>query len=162
MKLSDFSINSTLFAVALLFARNATLAPAIRPYWPALATKLEQPSRMQDFQNWDNLHEIVSAATRAAPHPIAVESYQVLSELLFHDSVVRADKRIGEDRLKIWAEGSRKSQFDLEDQYQLDPDKPFWLVGRNLDHPPVDCNLYQTLFKSPTELQTFLIYRCNF
>jgi hypothetical protein len=151
---------STLFVAIVIFTRNATLAPTVRAYSASIANRLEEPSRLQEFQNWDNFHEIVAAETRTQKMPVAVESYQVLSALLFHDLVARADKKIGSDRLKIFPESPEKSQFQFNPKYRLDS-KDYWLVSRSSERAPLSCKLYQTLFKSPTELDSYLIYRCS-
>jgi 4-amino-4-deoxy-L-arabinose transferase-like glycosyltransferase len=158
-----FLLNVVLCLLAAALITQAGLfVPLAKQFSPRLAEKLKQPSRLQEFQRWDRLHEVMFEATRLETLPVEVQSYQVLSELLFADSYARAGERFG-DRLKIWAEGSRMSEFQRHTEFLNDNEaKPYWLVMHNADKAPGECFLQQTVFKSPAEPEPFSIYRCNF
>ena len=158
-------INLASIVAALIFlTQNIALAQLIRPKFPGLAQKLERPSRLNEFENWDKLRALLFEATKSKALPVQVESYQVLSELMFFDKTAPNDVRFG-DRLKIWPEGSRRSEFNTEltpEQASQQREAPHWLIARSIENIPVACRLNQTLFKSYNDLQTFSVYRCGF
>ncbi|MEO5667018.1 MAG: hypothetical protein ABIR96_03060, partial [Bdellovibrionota bacterium] len=136
------------------------LAMAIETTRPDWAEKLRKPSRLREFSGWERLHTLLSDTTKQDLLPIEVESFQVLSSLLFTDSSHTPHTQIG-NRLFIWAEGSRESQFNHEPRYLL-PEalrtKPHWLLTR--DPKSIDgCRLYQGLLKEATEV--YFLYSCT-
>lgn len=148
----------------MMLTNNRVVADLLRPYAPKLSQKLEQPSRIHEFEDWDKLHEIIFAATRSRTDiPIVLFNYQTLSELLFEDTIATTSKKIGWDKFRIWSQ-ARKSQFNLIPAFEFAPKSPtpYWLIAGSLEIPPLECRLYQTVFKSPTELKTYLVYRCGF
>jgi len=159
--LSQFAI---LFVGFMIVTNSRVVADLLRPYFPKIAEKLLQPSRLHEFEDWDKLHEIVFASTRSRTDiPIVVYNYQTLSELLFEDQITEKSKTLGWERFKIW-EQARRSQFNLHPEFifKANVKTPYWFLSGSLEVAPDACRLYQTVFKSPTELKTYLIYRCAF
>jgi len=137
--------------------RLATLVEASRPHW---AEKLRKPSRLREFAGWERLHTLISDITKQDRRPIEVESFQVLSSLLFTDSAHKPDTKLAK-RLYIWTEGSRESQFNHEARWVL-PEivkaQPRWLLTR--DPKRVEgCRLHQGLHKEASEV--YFLYSCE-
>lgn len=138
------------------------LAGWLKPTLPHLARQLEKPSRTREFTDWDRFHTLVFETTRSNDFPVLAQSYQTLSGLLYFDSVVPAEERMG-PRLKIWAEGSRRSQFNLQPERLLDPVvKSYWLVTNPGTTPPPECHVTQSLYKNLGDDTPYAISRCNF
>ncbi len=152
----------TVILAIMIVTEGPFLSEILRPIFPELSKKLDQPSRLKEFENWDKLHKIVFEGTESPSHPVKVQSYQILSELLFFDHIAGPQSRFG-DRLKIWVEGSRRSEFNLTERYILkDESQPHWLLSRGSNASPTGCTLHQTVFKGPSDPAPYLIYRCHF
>ncbi len=159
---------NNLFVLGLtygLLAKNSEIADFLEPHKPALAAKLREPSRIYQFQDWKRVHALAYEGTSSHPKlPIEVRSYQLLAELLFHDKSAHTDEHFG-DRLKIWPEGSRKSEFNFVAKYIPErPAKARWLLCTDqiLNDIPNDCKLNSVFSKSANEKERYHIYKCGF
>ncbi len=144
----------------LVIVEGPKLARPLRNFSPRLAERLERPSKLEDFRDWDNLHAFLSEAMRADERPILVESYQLLSVLLFQDAIASPEIRLG-DRLRIWTEGSRVSEFHRR-QGQVEAPASYWLVlmpSRELE--PTNCVLRQTVYKGSSFPTAFRVLSCT-
>jgi hypothetical protein len=144
----------------MLLAQGPQLASMIETARPRWAEKLRKPSRLREFAGWDRLHTLVSDVIKQDTRPVQVESFQVMSSLLFADSSHNPDSKIA-SRLFIWEEGSRESQFNHAPRYELPKilrQQPHWLLSRD----PKDvagCRLYQGLLKEASEV--YFLYDCD-
>ena len=137
--------------------RLASIVEEVRPAW---AEKLRKPSRLREFAGWDRLHTLLSDITKQDTRPIEVESFQVLSSLLFADSAQTSETELS-PRLFIWAEGSRESQFNHTPRYVMSErlrKQPRWLLTRD-PKKVAGCRLYQGLVKEASEL--YFLYSCD-
>ncbi len=140
----------------------STLAP-LASAWPRLRVELEKPSRAHEFEAWRDLHAQAFRAMASDSAPVRVQSYQLLSTLLFFDAIAPAEKRFG-DRLKIWSEASRASQFDAWEEYRfpLREHPAHWrfVSGPHLpdDRPP--CPVVELLEKGDAR-RPFRVIRCE-
>lgn len=157
-------VGSIVLAFLFLF-QNKPMAEFFRVRWPRLAHVLDQPSRIYEFQDWDKFYKLVAESTANPAFPVEVQSYQILSELMFHDVLAEPGREMFH-RLRIWTEGSRPSDFNLRSERILqDPKGPHWLLTGGQDAVPEatsNCRLSQTLFKNPFEGKTYSLYRCSF
>jgi hypothetical protein len=144
----------------MLLAQGPRLASIVETARPRWAEKLRKPSRLREFAGWDRLHTLVSDVIKQDTRPVQVESFQVLSSLLFADSSHNPESKIS-SRLFIWEEGSRESQFNHAPRYVLPKilrQQPHWLLTRD----PKDvagCRLYQGLLKEASEV--YFLYACH-
>ena len=157
-------IGSIVLAFLFLF-QNKSMAEFFQTRWPRLAVMLDHPSRIYEFQDWDKFYKLVSESTLNPAFPIEVQSYQLMSQLMFHDVLAEPGQELSH-RLRIWYEGSKVSDFHLRPERVLpQPQGPRWLLagsqspGEALDPT---CRLYQTLFKNPFEGKTYGLFRCGF
>ncbi len=164
VKISTLLLNfGILIGAFWILTQSQNLADRIENWAPRLSEKLRKPSRLVDFQDWAQLRDLVFEATRSEQDlPIEVHTYQTLSELLFYDSVARPDQRLL-NRLKIWADGSRRSHFHLYPEYVLPiPKGKRWVLARSDERFPSDCKASQTLYKGVEDPRPFTVYRCGF
>lgn len=147
----------------LVITQNQRLADLLEPLNARVAEKLRKPSRLIEFQDWASLRDRVFEATRTEQnYPVEVHTYQNLSELLFYDSVTSNDQKLG-GRLKIWADGSRRSQYHLSPEYILPlPKGARYLVARSDERVPAECRSVQILHKGISDPRSFTVYRCGF
>lgn len=144
----------------VLFSFNQDLAPLVRPFHQALADKLAKPSRIQEFQDWDQVRQLLRDKLANDKDPILVQSYQLFSTLKFFDRATRPENRL-EERLLYWTEGSRPSQFDVEAHYHAPEDlKRYWLVVRQDDQIPKGCRMDQPIFKG-SSTEALSLYQCE-
>jgi 4-amino-4-deoxy-L-arabinose transferase-like glycosyltransferase len=149
-------------AAVLLIFQAGWIADRVEANFPHAAEQLRKPSRLRDFTDWDRFQTLVFEATRRENLPVLVHTYQLLSGLLFYDAIAPLDERLG-DRLKIWQEGSRPSQFNLSPRYST-REKPerYWLVTHGYIAPPSGCTLTQTIYKNLADEQPYNVMRCGF
>ena len=146
------------FFAWVFLTQGSRLAPLIEDHYPKVAEKLKQPSRLKEFEGWPRLHTLLSDAVLNEESPIQVESFQVLSSLLFVNSSQNKNESLN---LYFWDEGSRRSEFSLNPKYLLskvERSKPHWLLARNQKTVP-GCRLYQGLIKGASEV--YFLYTCN-
>ncbi len=142
---------------------NKPLGRVLEKDWPRLSELLNRPSRMYEFKDWDKFYTFVSETIQKDTDRLEVQSYQILSELLFFDQTEpNPDKKIT-PRLKIWAESSRKSQFHFNPVYVASPEagRSKWILTHGeVTQTETGCRVYQTLFKNPQEGKTFSLWKC--
>jgi hypothetical protein len=144
----------------MLLTQGPKLADFIENFQPHWAQKLRQPSRLREFSGWDRLHTLIWDITTHDSRPIEVESFQVLSSLLFVDSSEPKDRKL-EKRFFIWEEGSRESQFNHWPRYILPESlktQSRWLLTRE-PRKVAGCRLHQGLLKEATEV--YFLYSCD-
>ncbi|MBS1982537.1 MAG: hypothetical protein JST16_00080 [Bdellovibrionales bacterium] len=158
------TLSHLLVGVLAAFAlfNPAVLADLTRPTVPQLAAQLDKPSRLREFTDWDRFHTLIFEATSRSDDPVLVQSYQLLSGLIFYDAA-SPHESLG-DRLKIWDEGSRKSEFQLHRERVLDTSvhKRYWLLAAHEVKTPSGCELSQTLYKNVNDSLPFQLFRCGF
>ena len=146
----------------LILTRGPELARLVETYAPRASEQLRKPSRLDEFKDWENFHQLVSDSSAINQAPIEVESYQVLSELLFYDRIAPVAESLGA-RLKYWAEGSRRSQFNMWPDRLLsefEKKKPRWILARRATLE--NCSLHQTLIRGIENPQSYSLFRCGF
>ena len=143
---------------SLVFMAGPSLSPWVRKLRPDLADRLEKPSRLEEFRYWENFHTSLVEAVREDSAPVRVQSYQLLSELLFFDSVAKPGSSL-EGRLKIWHEGSRRSQFQAWDSRPTEG--PSWIVTHADQAPPAGCNFRQQVFRGVSFPTSYRVYHCR-
>ncbi len=144
----------------MILTQGPRLAAVIEPYHAKWAEKLRKPSRLREFSGWERLHTLLADISKQDERPILVESYQLLSSLLFVDSAHRAESRLG-SRLYIWAEGSRESQFHHQPRYVLPEalrSQSRWLLTKTPQKRGA-CRLYQGLLKESSDI--YFLYSCE-
>lgn len=143
-----------------ILTKSSLVAELVKDFVPKAAKKLEKPSRLNELSGWDRLHTILEDTTRSDQLPILVESYQLMSSLLFIDSS-RTDEHKISHRLFFDTEISRKSEFNRTPKYLLEEVKksnPHWKLTRST-RDMKDCRLYQGLLKEASTV--FYLYQCN-
>ncbi|MBP7843279.1 MAG: hypothetical protein KA116_00550 [Proteobacteria bacterium] len=164
IQLSYLSISNflTIFLGLIILINGALFAPIFEKSYPRISEKLSKPSRINEFRGWKRFREFVFEASRDDQAPILVDRYQVLSPLLFFDSIAAADESLGE-RLKIWNEGgSRKSQFTIEERYQIPQGtKNYWILLDDLSKIPANCRFSQSLFRGVEDIHTYHLLKCS-
>lgn len=150
-----------LIVTVMALFKPLDLAAFLENKIPHLSRQLKKPSRTRDFTGWDRFHTLVFEATRGNDFPIEVESYQLLSELMFFDSVF-TNEQLG-SRLKIWVDGSRKSQFNLWPNFIKDPViGSYWLVAHGNRGVPKTCRQSQVIYRNLDDENYFQVLKCNF
>ena len=148
------------FFVIMALFRPIDLADTVRASLPQLARQLEKPSRTRDFTGWDRFHTLVFEATRSNDFPIQIESFQLLSELLFFDSVMPEEAMTS--RLKI-APDSRRSQFNLWPEFSMDPViRAYWLIEHSNRAVPAGCKTSQSIYRNLDDDLPFIVMKCGF
>jgi hypothetical protein len=143
-----------------LLTQGPRLAELVEGARPDFAEKLRKPSRLREFSGWERLHTLLWDVTRQDERPILVESYQLLSSMLFVDSSRKPDNQLSR-RFFAWTEGSRKSQFDFNPRYVLQDaakSRSHWLLARS-QREITGCRLHQGLLKEATEV--YFLYSCQ-
>lgn len=139
----------------------STLADTVRPWSKRAAQQLEKPSRVREFSDWDRFHTLVFEATRMSDEPVLVQSYQMLSGLLFQD-VQSPNEALG-TRLKIWDAGSRKSQFNLDPERNPQPPPGrYWVIAIGTKKLPKICRVTQTIYKNLADEVPYNVAQCGF
>ncbi len=161
-----------MFSLTLLTIQNVaiisvawlvlTQAPKLSVFFedisPRASALLEKPSRLREFEGWPRLHTLLKDAVLNEDSPIVVESFQILSSLLFVNSSLEEENKL---KLYFWEEGSRRSEFNRTPKYLLakeELNKGHWLLTRDQKNVP-DCRLYQGLIKSVSEV--YFLYTCK-
>ncbi len=145
----------------VLISNPKKLSPLASGFSEKWSQSLEKPSRLLEFSNWDRFHLLIFEATQSKNYPILVQSYQLLSELLFFDRV-NPNESISE-RLKIWPEGSRRSEFNLHERWLPEEKlRTYFLVTQYDANPPSECSRIQDIFKNLEDERPFKIWRCGF
>ncbi len=147
-----------IFSAWVILTQGPKLALLIQDISPRAAEKLSKPSRLNEFEGWPRLHTLLKDAVLNEPSPIEVESFQVLSSLLFVNSSQSDSNKLN---LFFWEEGSRVSEFNRNPKYLLaeeDKQKPHWLLTRQQQNPD-QCRLYQGLIKGVSEV--YFLYTCQ-
>lgn len=156
------SLNILIIILALtVFLNGPTVAPLIEDVSPRAAEKLSKPSRVEEFRGWKRFREFLFEVTREDSNPILVDRYQLLSPILFYDSVAPENEKLGK-RLKIWQNGgSRRSQFDLESRYVMQSKGPHWILLEDISKSPKNCTLQQSLFREEAPTKSYYVLKCN-
>lgn len=144
----------------LVFVAGPKISPSVRKVRPDLADRLEKPSRIEEFRHWENFHASLVEAVREDAAPVRVESYQLLSVLFFYDSVAKPGSRL-DDRLRIWVEGSRRSQYHVWESRLPPIEGGSWLLTQAHAQPPAGCEFRQQVFRGLSFPTAYRVYRCR-
>jgi len=161
-QLAWIGVSSWIIQIAFLLVilQGSFLAGLLRNTAPQWADRLDRPSRIREFSGWDRLHQLVFESTATEKAPILVQSYQLLSVLLFQDAASSSNQRLG-DRLRIWPEGSRVSFFNGQERYQPGTESSYWLLTRGSSKVDDTCKIQQSLVKGSTDPEPFTVYLCS-
>jgi hypothetical protein len=147
----------------VVLVHGQSLSPYVESYSPRFAEKLLKPSRINEFRDWKRFREFLYEATRDDTHPILVDRYQVLSPILFFDSIANQQETL-KGRLKIWENGgSRRSQFNIEKEFKIDEASlsRYWLLVDDLSKSPDHCRFFQSLFRGVDDIQVYHLLKCE-
>jgi len=151
----------TLFLGWILLFQGPWVANKIESFSPRAAKMLRKPSRIREFRYWDQLREFLAESTLSDQRPVLVQSYQLLSTMLFYDAAKPEEEKLA-DRLKIWAEGSRLSEFNIREKYSFNTKgKSFWLLTYNDSLVPKNCLQKQILFRGEDQVDTYKLFSCE-
>jgi hypothetical protein len=144
----------------LILTQGPVLADVVQGFAPRIAKKLRKRSRLEEFSGWDRAHTLLSDAVASDTTEVRVESYQLLSALLFVDSVAPPTRALN-GRLRILPASSRRSEFNRLPEYMPSEDAhgPYWALLREKKKRPDGCHFYQDIVKGSSQI--LYLYRCG-